>query len=156
MKKIYLILIPVFLYNCSTRYSTIPLEKVSDERKQIATKFVETFLKKCSDKDYSNFEDFNIAMRFKSQIQPDSLKKSCERIARNYGIVRIEKLASVHSTNYPKDFIDVFNFKISTEKKPQIQYLHLGMYRDKNYLEVPFYFNKEENYLAYRKKKIKK
>lgn len=156
MKKISLILALFFLYSCNTRYSTIPLGKVSDERKQIVTKFAETFLNKCREKDYSEFEDFNISMKLKSKIQPDSLKKSCERITANYGTVKIEKLVSVHSTNYPKDFIDVFNFKISTEKKPQIQYLHVGMYRDKNYLEVPFYFNKEENYLGYRKKKVRK
>ena len=49
-----------------------------------------------------------------------------------------------------------FNFKIPTDKNPKIQFLHLGMYRDQNYLELPFYFNNEENYLNYRKKKFKK
>lgn len=153
MKKIYLLVTAAFLCSCtSSRYVTVPLGKGA-ERQKIAADFVETYLNKCSNKDYSAFEGFNISAKFNSRLQPDSLKRSCERIAYSYGKVKVEKLVSVHSRKSPRDFIDVFNFKITTEKKPEVRYLHLGMYRDQNYLEVPFYFNKDENYLDYRKKK---
>ena len=156
MKKLYLFFLIVSLSSCSSRFVTVPLHKIDADRKKVATDFVSKYLQKCVDKDYSNFENFNISARFKSKIVPDSLKKSCEIIERKYGKVKVEKLFSVHSRQRPKDFVDVFNFKISTEKNPKIQFLHLGMYRDQNYLELPFYFNNEENYLNYRKKKIKK
>lgn len=154
MKKIVFFCGIAFLSaSCSSRYSKVSLNKMDKERKEIAQNFAETYLKKCAQKEYSDFKDFNISAKFKSRILSDSLKKSCDRITRNYGTVKIEKLVSAHSTNYPKNFIDVFNFKIINDKNPKIQYLHLGMYRDQNFIEVPFYFTKEENYFDYSNKK---
>lgn len=142
--------------NCNSRNSAVSLSKMSQERKQIAQNFAETFLKKCSDKDYSEITGFNISKRFQLRLSSDSLKKTCERIDRMNGKVTIEELVSAHSPNSPKDFIDVFNFKIKQEKSPTQYYLHLGMYRDQNYLEVPFYFSKDENYYETIRKKYDK
>jgi phosphoribosylformylglycinamidine (FGAM) synthase PurS component len=158
MKKNYLLLmITLLLASCNSRNSVVSLNSINEERKQIAQKFAETFLKKCSDKEYSEITGFNISKRFQLRLSSDSLKKTCERIDRMYGKVTVEKLVSAHSPNSPKDFIDVFNFKIKQEKSQTPYYLHLGIYRDQNYIEVPFYFSKDENYYeTIRKKYYKK
>ena len=81
MKKIYfLLIIPFVLGSCSSRYTTVSLSKIDKERKEIAQNFVETFLEKCQNKDYSEFEGFNIAKKFQAKLAPDSLKKTCNYI----------------------------------------------------------------------------
>ena len=158
MKKIYfLLIIPFVLGSCSSRYTTVSLSKIDKERKEIAQNFVETFLEKCQNKDYSEFEGFNIAKKFQAKLAPDSLKKTCNYINYKNGKVEIAKLVSVHSGTFPKNFLDIFNFKLKTEKSKEPVYLHLGMYRDQNYIEMPFYFSADENYYeTIRKKYYKK
>lgn len=158
MKKVYLhLLIPVLLGSCSSRYTTVSLNKIDKERKDIAQKFVETYFAKCENKDYSEFEGFNISKKFQAKLASDSLKKSCNYINYKNGKVKLEKLVSVHSGTFPKDFLDIFNFKLKTEKSAEPVYLHLGMYRDQNYIEIPFYFSADENYFeTIRKKYYKK
>lgn len=158
MNKIYfLLIIPFFLASCNSRYNAVSLTKVSNERKQIAQDFVTSYFKKCEDKDYSAFEGFNIAKKFEAKLSPDSLKKSCNYFYSKNGKITIEKLVSVHTPKYPKDFMDVLNFKLKTEKSAEPLYLHLGMYRDQNYLEMPFYTSADENYYeTIRKKYYKK
>lgn len=69
----------------------------------------------------------------------------------------VEKLVSAHTAKSPKDFLDVLNFKIKTEKSVKPMYLHLGMYRDQNYVEMPFYIFPDESYYeTIRKKHYKK
>lgn len=143
--------------SCNSRYSAVPLNKFSKERKQIAEDFVETYFKKCENKEYSEFDGFNIAKKLEAKLSPDSLKKSCNYFYYKNGKVTVEKLVSAHTANSPKDFLDVFNFKIKTEKSAQPIYLHLGMYRDQNYIEMPFYISVDESYYeTIRKKYYKK
>lgn len=158
MKKIYfLLLIPFLFGSCNSRYSAVSLSKMSKERKAIAQDFVEAYLKKCENKDYSEFEGFNISKKFQAKLSPDSLKKSCNYINYKNGRVKVEKLVSAHTPNYPKNFVDVLNFKVTTEKSSEPMYLHLGMYRDQNYIDMPFYFSADENYYeTIRKKYYKK
>ena len=158
MNKIYfLFAIPFLLASCNSRYSVVPLSKMSAERKQVATTFVETYLKKCENKDYSDFQGFNISKKFQAKLSGDSLKKSCDYINYKNGKVTLEKLVSAHTPNSPKDFLDVLNFKVKTEKSSEPVYLHLGMYRDQNYIDMPFYFSADESYYeTIRKKYYKK
>lgn len=116
MKQNYLLLLlSLFLVNCNSRNSAVSLSSIGSERKQIAQNFAETFLKKCSNKDYSEIAGFNISKRFQLKLSSDSIKKTCERIDRINGKVTVEKLVSVHTPNSPKNFLDVFNFKIKQE-----------------------------------------
>ncbi len=158
MKNSYfLFAIPFLLASCNSRYSVVPVSKMTAERKQIATNFVETYLKKCENKDYSEFQGFNISKKFEARLSSDSLKKSCNYINYKNGKVTLEKLVSAHTANSPKDFLDVFNFKVKTEKSAEPMYLHLGMYRDQNYIEMPFYLSEDESYHeTIRKKYYKK
>ncbi|MBF8456683.1 hypothetical protein IV494_05755 [Kaistella sp. G5-32] len=158
MKQNYLLLLlSLFLVNCNSRNSAVSLSSIGLERKQIAQNFAETFLKKCSNKDYSEIAGFNISKRFQLKLSSDSIKKTCERIDRINGKGTVEKLVSVHTPNSPKNFLDVFNFKIKQEKIQRQYYLHLGMYRDQNYVELPFYISTDENYYeTVRKKYYKK
>ncbi len=157
MKNIYLfILIVFFLASCNSRYIVVPSNKVTSERKLIAQNFIETYLKKCDNKDYSALGGFNISKKFEAKLVSDSLEKNCERIVRTNGKITIEKFVSAHTFNSPKDFLDVFNFKIKTEKGSGRLFLHLGMYRDQNFIEVPFYISEDESYYETIRKKYYK
>ena len=156
-----MLLIPFLLGSCNTRYNSryeaVPLSKMSAERKAVALSFVETYLKKCDNKEYSEFEGFNISKKFQAKLAADSLKKSCNYLNYKNGKIKVEKLVSGHTTKSPKDFLDVLNFKITTEKSATPMYLHLGMYRDQNFIEMPFYVSADESYYeTIRKKYFKK
>lgn len=157
MKKIYILfLTSLSLVSCSTWYTQISLKKIDKERKQIAQRFVETYLQKCADKDYSEFTGFNISKSFSAKLVSDSLKDLCNGIQRKEGNLKIEKLVSVHSPKSPKDFIDVFNFQLKINDAFIPYFLHLGVYRDQNYITIPFSFTQDENYFTSLKKMKKK
>lgn len=149
-------IIPILFSSCSSRYTTVPLNKINQERKAVAENFVKTFFTKCENKDYSEFEGFNISKKFQAKLVSDSIKKSCNYLQYKNGKIEFEKLVSVHSGTFPKDFLDIFNFKLKTEKSAEPVYLHLGMYRDQNYVEIPFYFSGDENYFETIRKKLYK
>lgn len=156
-KKYFLLIIPVLLGSCNSRYSSVPRNKITDERKQIAHQFLETLFRKCDEKDYSKPVGFNLSKRLENKfLSQDSLRSSCEKWAEFNGKITIDQFVSAHSVNAPKDFLDVYNFKIKTEKHPGIRYIHLGIYRDKNYLEVPVYTSSDENYFETMRKKYYK
>lgn len=159
MMKIVEILVVVFsLTSCSTYYDTIPLSRVSEERKNVAQNFAQTIFTKCQNKDYSEIEGFNISKRFQKYIVTDSLKRNCDWIEKKFGAnIGIDHLASVRTAKRPSDFLDVFSFELKSDKATKPVYLHLGLYRDKNFVELPYYFSSNENYfLAMRKKYYKK
>lgn len=158
MKKIYFIWMMCFLLgSCNSRYSAVPSGKITSERKKIAQDFIETYLKKCENRAYSELEGFNISNRFQKKLSPDSIKKTCAALYHRNGKITVEKFVSAHTINSPRDFMDVFNFKIKTEKSTKPVYFHLGMYRDQNYIEFPFYISADENYYeTIRKKYYKK
>ena len=157
MIKIFiLIFTSLSLVSCSTWYSELSLNKIDKGRKEIAQRFAETYLKKCADKEYSEFTGFNISKSFAAKLVPDSLKELCNGIQRKEGNLKIEKLVSVHSPKSPKDFIDVFNFQLKINDAYVPYYLHLGLYRDQNYITVPFVFTQDENYFTSLKKMKKK
>ncbi len=158
MKNIYLVLlISISAISCNSRYLTIPVSKISDERKQIAQNFVETYFQKCEKQDYSEFKNFNISKRFLAKTAPDTIKKNCNYLYRKYGKITVHRLVSANTAKSPKDFLDVFNFKITVEKTAEPVYLHLGMYRDQNYLEMPFSISADESYYeTIRKRYYKK
>lgn len=153
MKKIFiLIFTSLSLVSCSTWYNELSLNKIDKDRKEIAQRFAETYLKKCADKEYSEFTGFNISKSFAAKLVSDSLKELCNGIQRKEGNLKIEKLVSVHSPKSPKDFIDVFNFQLKINDAYVPYYLHLGMYRDQNYITIPFVFTQDENYFTSLKK----
>ena len=162
MKNIYfLLLIPFLLGSCDTRYksryTSVPLSKMTAERKAVALDFVEKYLSKCDNKDYSELKGFNVSKKFQSKLLPDSLKRNCDYLYYKNGKIKVEKLVSGHTTKSPKDFLDVLNFTIKTEKSTEPMYLHLGMYRDQNYVEMPFSISADESYYeTIRKKYYKK
>lgn len=149
----------VALSSCNTFYENVSLKRISDERKSVARNFAETFFSKCHQKDYTPITGFNISKRFEPKLVADSLMRSCQWIEKKLGTdVQVDQLTSVRSPRRPADFVDVFTFALKREKDPKPIYLHLGMYRDQNFVELPFYFSSQENYFVimhnkYRKKK---
>ncbi|WP_027376447.1 hypothetical protein [Kaistella palustris] len=157
MKKIAFFALPMLLASCNSRYATVPLNKIPAERKHVAQNFAETLLSKCEKQDYSEFRNFNISKSFQRELVEDSLEAMCKRIVRRNGKITLEKLVSAHTPTSPRDFIDVYNFKLKAEKSATPVYLHLGMYRDQNFIEKPLYFSRDENYYeTIRKKYYKK
>lgn len=145
----------LFLSSCSSYYKSVSMDKMDAGRKEVPRKFAEAYLEKCAKKDYTPFEGFNISKKFERVITADSLRKSCAWIEKKYGTVRVKELVSVHTYSRPADFMDIFNFKLETEKSKEPRFLHIGVYRDKNFIDVPFYFDGNENYLAARQKKYR-
>ncbi len=157
MRTLFLFSFTIFsLLSCSNRrYATVSLNKINAERKETAQRFVKTFLEKCQQEDYSSFQDFSISKSFERKIIGDSLAVICGEIAKRNGKVKVLSLSSVHSPLRPKDYIDVFNFKLETEKATAPVYLHLGLLRDKNFIDLPFYFSKDENYYETLRKRYR-
>lgn len=156
-KNCLILIIPILLAGCNSRYSTVPRNKITEERKEVARQFLETLFRKCDEKNYTKLEGFNISKRLENSLLPeDSLKRSCERWDKFNGKITIDQFVSAHSANSPKDFLDVYNFKIISDRYPGFRYIHLGIYRDQNYLELPIYFSADENYFETMKKKYYK
>ncbi|QDP84302.1 hypothetical protein FNJ88_01555 [Chryseobacterium sp. SNU WT5] len=67
-KKYILLIIPVLLGSCNSRYSSVPKNIITDERKQIAHQFLETLFRKCDEKDYSKPVGFNLSKRLENKF----------------------------------------------------------------------------------------
>jgi hypothetical protein len=157
MKKLlYLLIVFSFFTSCNSRYSLVSSNKITEERKLIARNFLESYYKKCEENDYSEFKNIKVSKRFERYLISDSIKSNCGRLERKEGKVTLGKFVSAHTANSPKDFMDVYNFTITSEKNPAGKYIHLGMYRDQNYLEIPFYISADENYYESMRKKYYK
>lgn len=157
-KKLFAIQIVIssmLLSSCSSYYKSVSIDKMDAERKEVPRKFAEVYLEKCADKDYTPFQGFNLSKKIERVITLDSLRKSCSWIEKKYGKVQVKELVSVHTYSRPADFMDVFNFKVATEKSKVPIFLHVGVYRDKNFIDIPFYFDGNENYLAARQKQYR-
>lgn len=156
MKNLKLAAILLILMSCTSEISVIPLSKVNAEKKETARRFTETVFQKCNTKEYSPITGFNISKGFEVHTLGDSLQVMCENIARRHGKVQLGQLVSVQTSNLAKNFMDVYNFQVISEKDAAAKFIHVGMYREGNYIERPFYFNNRAEYYYKKKKSSKK
>lgn len=136
-------------------YKKISTENVNQERLDVVKKFAQEFLEKCQTNDYSKFQNFIIDQR--ALKLNDSIKESCEEINRIDGKIKILNLNSSYYHNFKKDYdpLDLFIFDIKTEKNPNIKYLSVWVYKDKNVISGLWFSDKKPLYRKSFKKKKK-
>ncbi len=136
MKKlsILFILFATFL-NAQNSYKKISEKKISQERKMIAKNFINEYLTKCSNKDYSEFQNFNLSKRMEIFIK-EELKNSCEKSEKIYGDMKLLNFDSayIHKRSINSDPLELFVFEAKTEKDPLIKYMSVWIFQDKNYI----------------------
>ncbi|MET3535156.1 hypothetical protein [Chryseobacterium limigenitum] len=151
MKKIVLLA----LINLSTLgfaqkiYTKISDSKINQERLQVAQNFINQYLDKCKNKDYTEFKDFIISKKIEKEVN-EGREKACLGTEN----VKILGLNSVYIQNYSKDYdpVELFVYDISDEKYPTHKYISTWVYHDKNVIgglwiseEKPIYKKKKKS-----------
>jgi non-homologous end joining protein Ku len=97
MKKILLILTLTFtnLIYSQTNFKKIQTEKLNPEKVQLAKKFIQTFLNKCENKDYTEFSEFNIPSEFKKFLNL-KFEEVCLSNEKKLGKINLQNLNSAY------------------------------------------------------------
>ena len=125
MKKTLLILTLTFanLIYSQTNYKKIQTEKLNTENVELAKKFIESFVNKCENKDYTEFSEFNLSSEFKKFMNL-KLKEVCLNNEKTTGRIRLKNLNSAYKN---KSSLlgneELYIFDASTEKNNDIKYL---------------------------------
>ena len=138
--------------NAQSYYKKISEKNINTERQTISKNFILDFLKKCEDKNYSKFENYNIAKKFEMFLD-EKLESICKKNDEELGKIELLDFDSAHLNKYSinKDPYELFVFNAKTEKNPDLKYLSVWIYQDRNYLsglvitkEKPINPNKRE------------
>ena len=125
MKKTLLILTLTFanLIYSQTNYKKIQTEKLNTENVELAKKFIESFVNKCENKDYTEFSEFNLSSEFKKFMNL-KLKEVCLNNEKTTGRISLKNLNSAYKN---KSSLlgneELYIFDASTEKNNDIKYL---------------------------------
>ena len=125
MNKIITILtlISGILIYSQNSYTEIKTEKLNSGKSQTAKNFIETFLDKCENKDYSEFKNFNLSDGHKNFMN-EKLEEICVNNSAKFGKIRIENLNSAYKENISLiGGNELYIFNSNTEKIKDIKYL---------------------------------
>ena len=125
MNKIITILtlISGILIYSQNSYKEIKTEKLNSGKSQTAKNFIETFLDKCENKDYSEFKNFNLSDGHKNFMN-EKLEEICVNNSAKFGKIRIENLNSAYKENISlMGGNELYIFNSNTEKIKDIKYL---------------------------------
>lgn len=133
-----LIIIALFfssLLPAQSFYKKISDKNINTERQTIAKNFIQEFLNKCENKNYSKFENYNIAKKFEMFLD-EKLESICKKNDEELGKIELLDFDSAHLNKYSinKDPFELFVFNAKTEKNPDLKYLSVWIYQDRNYL----------------------
>lgn len=134
MKKLFLIMTLMLLWNCAPKYFLpLPKKNASKERIEKAKSFAEYFFNKCNAKDYSEINGFLMDVNTKKfYFSPEKIEISCKKINEKFGNVSVGGFYDATTRTRPTDFYDNFIFKAKLEKSDTIKYINIGVYRDKD------------------------
>lgn len=150
-----LIIIALFfssLLPAQSFYKKISDKNINTERQTIAKNFIQEFLNKCENKNYTSFEKFNVAKKFEMFLD-EKLESICKKNDEELGKIELLDFDSAHLNKYSinKDPYELFVFNAKTEKNPDLKYLSVWIYQDRNYIsglvitkEKPINPNKRE------------
>ncbi|MBV2224403.1 MAG: hypothetical protein KUL74_06060 [Cloacibacterium sp.] len=133
-------------------YKKISDKNINTERQTIAKNFIQEFLNKCENKDFTSFEKFNIAKKFEMFLY-EKLSDICQKNETDLGKIELQNLNSAYfyKISLTSDPVELFIFKAKTEKNPDIQFLSVWIYQDRNYISglvitkvKPFNLNKRD------------
>jgi hypothetical protein len=121
--------------NAQTYYKKISEKDISTERQTIAKNFIQDFLQKCEDKNYTKFENYNIVKKFEMLLD-EKLESICKKNEEELGKIELLSFDSAHINKYSinKDPYELFIFNAKTEKNPDRKFLSVWIYQDKNYI----------------------
>ena len=125
MKKILLILTLTFanLIYSQTNYKQIQTEKVNSQKIQIAKNFIETYLNKCQNKDYTKFSEFKLSSEFENFLTKN-LNEVCTNNEEKLGKINLKNLNSVYKDK--SSLVgqnELYIFEVNTEKNKKLKYL---------------------------------
>ena len=140
------------LLNAQTYYKKISDKDINTERQTVAKNFIQDFLKKCEDKNYTKFEHYNIVKKFEIFLD-EKLENICNKNDEEVGKIELLSFDSAHINKYSinRDPYELFIFNAKTEKNPDLKFLSVWIHQDKNYIrgmvitkEKPFNPNKRD------------
>ncbi|MFB0967687.1 MAG: hypothetical protein QMB15_09585 [Cloacibacterium sp.] len=150
-----LIIIALFfssLLSAQSYYKKISDKNINTERQTIAKNFIQEFLNKCENKNFTSFEKFNIAKKFEMFLD-EKLSDICQKNETDLGKIELHNLNSAYfyKISLTSDPVELFIFNAKTEKNPEIKFLSVWVYQDRNYIrgmvitkEKPINPNKRE------------
>lgn len=135
MKNLFWIMSLTFFCSCASDfYKRTPEKFATQERINKAKGFAEQVFGKCSNKDYSEIQGFDIDVNTKKDFGPENLKKFCEELSKKTGTITIGKFNRAITPNSPKDFMDYMVFDAKYEKNDTVKYAVVSLYRDKDFI----------------------
>jgi hypothetical protein len=149
MKKLLLtglMNLAVFSYG-QKLYTKISDSKVNQERLKVAESFINQYIEKCKNKDYTAFDNFIIAKRIEKKVN-EGFENNCKSIDK----VKVLGFNSAHILDYTKndDPLELFIFDISYGDQKELKYISTWIYHDKNVIDG-LWVSKEKP--LYRRKK---
>jgi len=125
MKKILLILTLTFanIIYSQSNYKQIQTEKISSQKIQLAKDFIQSYLNKCENKNYSKFSDFKFSSEFENFLTKN-LTEICSSNEEKLGKINLKNLNSVYKDK--SSLVgqnEVYIFDVNTEKNKKLKYL---------------------------------
>lgn len=114
-------------------YSKISDTKINQERLEISKNFIDTYLNKCKNSDFTKFDQF-ILSKSLEKFFLNEIEKSCKKSVEMYGKLKVLNFNSAYLNKYTKNFdpLDLYVFDVQSEKLPDIKYISVWVYHDQN------------------------
>ncbi len=125
----------VFLYLCFRKNITVKLaiQKSIRTGSKSAKKFVNAYLNKCENDDFTKFDEFTLSKRLEKFFS-EKIEGSCKKSIELYGKLTVLNLNSAYLNEYSKDYdpLDLYIFDAQSEKSQDIKYISVWVYHDQN------------------------
>lgn len=126
---ILLVLNSIFIY-CQTNYKEIKTEKLNTEKVLLAKNFIQSYLDKCSNKDYSGFNNFKLSKGHQHFVT-EKIGEMCSNDEKKFGDILLGNLNSAYKENVSFfGGVELYIFDAQTEKDKSIKYLSVWISRD--------------------------
>lgn len=114
-------------------YSKISNTKINQNRLEISKKFVNAYLNKCENDDFTKFDEFTLSKRLEKFFS-EKIEGSCKKSIEMYGKLTVLNLNSAYLNKYSKDYdpLDLYIFDAQSEKSQNIKYISVWVYHDQN------------------------
>lgn len=129
------ILLIVFLLNsificCQTNYKEIKTEKLNTEKVLLAKSFIQSYLDKCLNKDYSGFNNYKLSKEHQKYVN-ERISELCINDEQKLGKISLENLNSAYKENISFfGGVELYIFDAKTEKDKNIKYLSVWISKD--------------------------
>lgn len=115
---------------CQADYKKIETEKLDTKKVLLSRSFIQSYLEKCLNKDYSASQGFKFSGEFEKFFN-NKLREVCESNRKHYGNITLENLNSAYR-NKTSIFgnQELYIFDAKTEKDKSIRYLSVWISAD--------------------------